>query len=401
MFRKLIAFCLISMSVLVYFCVPVSAVDTVVSGQADDLKDKIAELEKKLKNLAGMEQSLNKEITYLDAQINLTELRIQQSNAEIVRRNAQIKKLEEDIGDLGERIVKLSGTIDLQNEILGKRSRARYESIETSPLYVIFGSTNLSGVVQKLEYLRTMSIEDKKLLDQMRETRGVYDKQKGLLGDKKEQIEALKKQIETEKRNLEIYSDQLDAKKVEKKQLLEETQNNEANYQKLLSQAKAELDAINGIVAGINFSNGSKVKKGDVIAYMGNSGYPYCSTGSHLHFEVRKNGSVVNAESYLKSKTVLVDINKYSSANLKIGGGSWGWPMDSPRITQRFGETPWSRRYTGGQHTGIDMVDDNVKIYAPDDGIYVRSVQNCYGVGLNYAAIDHGNGVVSYYLHIR
>ncbi|MFA5776154.1 MAG: peptidoglycan DD-metalloendopeptidase family protein, partial [Patescibacteria group bacterium] len=161
-------------------------------------------------------------------------------------------------------------------------------------------------------------------------------------------------------------------------------------------------EAIQGIVAGINFSNGEKVKKGDVIAYMGNSGRPYCSTGAHLHFEVRKNSSVVNAENYLKSKTVLVDINNYSSANLKIGGGSWDWPMESPRITQRFGKTPWSGRYLPDRiHTGIDMVDDNIKIYAPADGIYVRSVQNCYGVGLNYAAIDHGGGVISYYLHIR
>lgn len=370
-----------------------------VENSSASVEDRIKACEQEIAGADSKVQSLGKEIAYLDAQINLTKLRIQQSNAEIVKRNAQITKLEEDIGDLGDRIGKLSGTIDLQNEILGKRSRARYESIETSPLYVIFGSGSLSGIVQKLEYLRTMSMEDKKLLDQMRETRGVYDKQKGLLGNKKEQIEALKKQIEAEKRNLEVYSNQLDTKKVEKKKLLEDTQNNEANYQKLLSQAKAELDAIQGIVAGINFSNGEKVKKGDLIAYMGNSGSPYCSTGSHLHFEVRKNGALMNAESYLKSKSLLV--YHYTTGVIKIGKGDWDWPMDSPQITQRFGKTPWSWRYPGGQHTGVDMVDDNVKITAPADGIYVRSVQNCYGVGLNYAAIDHGGGIISYYLHIR
>lgn len=365
----------------------------------EELKDKIAQLESKLRDLENTEQTLTREINYLDTQINITELKIQQANAEIVRRDAQIKKLEDDIQDLGTRIDKLENTISYQVEILGKRSRARYESIETSPIYVIFGSTNLGNFVQRLEYLRAMSIQDKKLLDQMKETKKVYDRQKDLLGDKKDEIEKLKKQIEQTKANLEVYSDQLDAKKIEKKKLLEETQNNEEIYQRLLSQARAELEAIQGIVSGINFSNGSKVKKGDVIAYMGNSGAPYCSTGSHLHFEIRKNGAVVNPEKYLKPRSLYV--YHYVTGTTTIGSGDWDWPMESPQVTQRFGKTPWSWRYPGNIHTGLDMVDDNAKIYAPADGIFIRSVQNCYGVGMNYAAIDHGDGVVSYYLHIK
>ena len=46
-----------------------------------------------------------------------------------------------------------------------------------------------------------------------------------------------------------------------------------------------------GHMSSIAVSSGDSVKKGDVIGYVGSSGY---STGPHLHFEVLLNGQTVN-----------------------------------------------------------------------------------------------------------
>ncbi len=62
------------------------------------------------------------------------------------------------------------------------------------------------------------------------------------------------------------------------------------------------IDHHNGIVTAYAHCSellvnvGQAVSKGDTIAYMGSTGY---STGPHLHYEVRVNGTVVNPEKFL------------------------------------------------------------------------------------------------------
>ena len=211
---------------------------------------------------------------------------------------------------------------------------------------------------------------------------------------KKTEQEKLKRQLENESRELA-------RQKKEKQVLLTETRSSEAVYQSLLAQALAEKQALDrAIIEGVKIGT---VSKGDPIALVGNTGWPAYSTGDHLHFEVRKNNSWVDPASYLSSKTIY---DEQTQSNWTVGAGNWDWPLQDPiRLTQRFGHTPWSYRYnySGGIHTGFDMLSSNNKVIrAPSGGTLFSSSQSCGSASIiKIKYIEHGDGIVSFYLHVQ
>lgn len=364
----------------------------------DDLKDKIEELEKKIKKIQGQERSLQNEIDSLNDQISLIQLRIKQAETDIKQKGKELVDLESSIGEVSGKIDVLKDKVSYQYLIFTQRLRSRYKTGEITPFDYIF-SNNINTLIQKVKYIESIEEEDNKIVERLKDTKQNYEWQKTTLEDKKTKVENLKAKIENDKIKLVAYRSDLDDQKSKKNTLLQQTLGDEARYQEQLKRAKAELDAIEGAVSSVSFASGTNVKKGEVIAVMGNSGYPTCSTGPHLHFEIRKDSKVVNSENYVKPTTLYV--NHFSSGYTKIGSGKWSWPMKDPEITQRFGRTPWSWRYAGNQHTGVDMVADNTYIYAPEDGKLAKGSVSCYGTPMKYVAIDHGDGIISYYFHVK
>lgn len=358
-----------------------------VSAQDSDVNKTIEELTKKISQLQQEENTLSKQISLLDSQISLTTLRVNTIRSAIA-------KLTAEIDELAGEIERLEGLLTRRTELVLRRIPESYKRKSTSQFGMLFLSSSFSDFVARVKYISTIQEHDAALLFQLKATQNNFEERKGLREEKKITQEKLKKQLEQE-------SSSLARQKKEKQVLLDQTKNSETVYQQLLAQALAEKKAVDqALIESVKIG---PVKKGDPIAVVGNTGYPGCSTGAHLHFEVRKGGTWVDPGGYLSGKRVKDDQN---GGETSLGSGSWDWPLeDTIRLTQYFGKTPysWRYQYSGGIHTGYDMVSTGSNIIrAPRDGDLYSSSQPCgSGSIIKIKYIDHGDGVLSFYLHVQ
>lgn len=383
--KRLTAFFLFFVT-LIWIVTPI----TVLADDGEDLDnvtDHIKELQQKISEAQTKEKTLSSEIKSMDSQIELMTLQM----AETTHR---IAKLGREVEELGGKIETLEGSLTTLSELLLNRIVTAYKVNRISYLTLLFTSDGFADLINRTKYIQAAQAHDREVLTEVQITKVTYAEQKELREQKKAEQEALKVELEGQKKKL-------DEQKVAKEALLTQTKNDEATYQKLLQQALAEKQALEAaLITGV--AEGP-VKAGDPIALVGNTGYPACSTGAHLHFEVRKNNQWVDPGGYLKSKQIT---DAQDGGNPTIGSGDWEWPLDGEIIlTQHYGHTPYSWRYSysGGIHTGFDMYSPSTSVIrAPKDGTLYSASQNCGGVSIiKIKYIEHGDGVISFYLHVQ
>ena len=83
-----------------------------------------------------------------------------------------------------------------------------------------------------------------------------------------------------------------------------------------------------GHLSKIVVSQGSRVKRGQLIGYMGSTGR---STGSHLHYEVRIEGRAVNPVPFMKSTDYLLAMQKNGGGVAMDNHVAQGGPKGAPK----------------------------------------------------------------------
>lgn len=192
-----------------------------------DLQNQIHDLESKVTELQGQEKTLSSQIDVLDNQTQLTQLKIQSTKS-------QINELNSNIDTAENKISQLQGSVEQLTKALVKRIVATYETESTQTLAVLLTSKNVNDFLTRANYLRAVQEQDKKMMYNAVQAQNDYANQKDIYASKKEKLDQLNSQLQQ-------YTDELDQETNQRKTLLAQTQGSEANYQRLLAQAQAQL----------------------------------------------------------------------------------------------------------------------------------------------------------------
>lgn len=381
------------------------------------LVKQIEELKKKIETTKSQAESLSREINIIEQNVELKTIQIKQAEYQIEQKEKELADLIDDIELLEVRLDRLDETMESHQDLLGLRLKKHYIEKQNTPFAMLISSVDLSDFMAKIKYLQEIEAQDAELLKKMNSTKGNYEEQQDLLEQKKEKVEKIKREIEDQKSQAEDLKQSLEQQKQQKDSLLRVTKNNEQKYKDLLKDAERELQQIQSAAnVVIREGAGVKVKKGEVVGTMGNSGF---STGAHLHFGVYKYSAedfvqnsnwgwyyknYDNPVKYLKSKNVIWDTGCYRDpkGEKATGEGDWDWPMSKNRITQNYGSsTCYNWMYGGRPHPALDIVGiGDISVKAVEDG-EAYFCRNCLKDGGNGVFIFHEDGRMSLYWHLK
>ena len=328
----------------------------IVSAQnADELREKInqhndeiANLEKEIANyqrqlaLIGQQaNTLQNSIKSLDLskQKLLTDIKL--TNKKIDATNLTIKKLESAIGDK-------EGKISLNVQVISQGIKTINEYDSESFVEAILSNERMAETWNHIENLQNL---EGRLRDKITENK---EAKIGLEENKKETQDAKDKLVE-------LVGELSDQKKIvdqntkEKQKLLQETKNQESNYNKTLAENLAKKQAFEKELQDYE---------------------------SQLRF-------VLDPKSIPKPGTVV-----------------FNWPLDNVFITQLFGKTVAAQRlYTSGSHSGVDFrASTGTPVKAMADGKVLGTGDTdltCPRASFGkWVFIEYKNGLSSTYGHL-
>lgn len=299
----------------------------------DSLKNSISNVQKDINNLKTEKNSIQSYINQLDKKMNtLAE--------EIADFEEQIEGKIQDIEDTKEELEKAKIACDEQYESMKMRIQFIYENPTQSLFEMIISSDNVADLINRADYVASMSTYDRNMMDKLVETKEEIILKEETLEAELEELELMQTELERQKKNVNAS---INAKKGElsaKNNELGDANADQAEYKKQLEEQERLLNEIEDQIA-----------------------------------------RTANPDAYQGSVTGFI------------------WPCPAyTRISSYFGPRPQPTAGASTNHKGIDLAAPyGSAILASAAGVVTTSTYS-KSAG-NYIVIAHGNGTSTVYMH--
>jgi murein DD-endopeptidase MepM/ murein hydrolase activator NlpD len=223
--------------------------------ELSDLRRQQAYLTTSLAALHTDLQSAGLDLARAIRELDRVTLALKQSRRDLEEYRDQIANLAADLEqvaiDLDRTAVELAGREDLLEEHL----RAAYEQSQTTLLEVILSSDSFGEVSNELAFMLNLSDEDRRLADEIRDTRARLEIRRQTLTDGRVTLAALRdaekeraaslaeqqRQVDAARRELRAYKKQLEALQAEQRAQYARSMQNGRRTKELIEQQRQEL----------------------------------------------------------------------------------------------------------------------------------------------------------------
>jgi murein DD-endopeptidase MepM/ murein hydrolase activator NlpD len=343
----LLAFCLLGAPLRAFAVSVVDELRSRIENRSSDIK----QIEQEIKQYEEQVSKASKEAQTLKGAIKVLDSSKKKVSAEINLTEKNIETAEETIARLSAELSEREALIIVQTEALAEAVRNMRTSDDTSLIETVLSKQTFTDVWNDAESLNTFQGAVRENLIGLKELQVRLAEDKTESEKKKQELAAYQRELDGRKRAAEYAAK-------EKIVLLTQTQNKEAEYKKLLNEKLAKKRAFEEELKQI--------------------------------------------ESQLK---LAVDPSKLPS----VSGSVLSWPLDTVKITQYFGTTPFSTAnpqvYNGNGHNGIDLgTPTGTKVKAAAAGVVEGAGDTdkvCAGASYGrWVLVKHASGISTLYAHL-
>lgn len=316
----------------------------------------IEEAQQKAEQLDEEKSAAEAEKKALAEQLNQIIEEMNEAQEKLARKQEEIKQAEEEL-------VRAKVDENTQYQSMKKRIRYMYEIGNSQFIEVLAKSQNMGDFLNNVEYVNQLSEYDReKLVDFQIICKEVEEKERAL---------------EEEYQVLKGLQDALIAKQAEVEQLLDDKNLQIADLEDQIGENAARLQEL------IRQAEEEKRKQEEQAAAAAAAAAAEAEAAARAAQAAQNSSRSGGGSAYIPSDNIVVS-----------GSGQLSNPCPGASISSTFGYRTFDNSY----HNGLDLAaSSGAPTYAADDGtVIIAGWSDSAG---NWVVIDHGNGMVTKYMH--